>query len=281
MYVLEKYNWSNITWDVASKAAFIHADGFRNDLIRLEFVKAKYRLTDLPADIEVEDVVQKGQKQALGFLTRSTYLGLCLDPRKTLYMLKDTEANKFVALAQASKPDYVDVPQPSLLHRLWYQVLRFWYRTREIVLARSFDPPMMPRQLVEVRKFGRERCGFYYKPRMVTDLKRMTYDEAAKAKYPEESSYHLDLFVIRFNEQGKGLGKKLLLGLLDDFTKSGPVEPTEWQGPAKMEFFASPAGRGFYMKHGFALGATFPERMPSGADLLHAFFYKNLTGAPQ
>lgn len=277
MYTLEKYTWANVSWKIAEEASFVQSDGCRNDLIRVEFVKDKYRLSDLPLDIELKDVTKKSHLDAIGFLTRSTYLGIRKDPRKMLYMVKNPESNKYVAMAEVSQPDYVDVPQPGLFYRFWTAILSRWYRLREILISGEFDHPMKPAVLQDVRDLGRRKCGFYYTPRMVADLKRMSYEQARTAQYPENSSYHLDLFVTRQNEQGKGIGRKLMDMIITDLDEMGIEEPKKWKGPAKMEFFASPVGRGFYLKYGFTLGATFPDVLPSGAKLLHAFFYMNLT----
>ncbi|GMM49200.1 hypothetical protein DASB73_001580 [Starmerella bacillaris] len=278
MQTFERIDWRNISWEIAEQASLIQNDGCRNDLIRLEYIKAKYRLTDMPQDISISQLTSKDHKKALKWIARSTYINVRQNPRRWLLMMKS--GPEYVAFSGVTLPEYVDVPRPPVLFQLKTWILSKWYLVLRVLESGTFEDPMYNRTFSEVRKFGRVKCDAVRTPEKLAKLSQLSEMEIRKVNYAEEDVYHLDIFVLKLNQQGKGLGKVLMDNTIKEIKKDGLQDPNgvnvPFNGPSKLSFFASPMGTKFYLKHGFTLGNQYTQILDSGKELQHSYFFKNL-----
>lgn len=275
MYELEEINWTNITWGTAQRLAFLYLDGCRSNELRVAFIDPKYRFTDLPEDVS-KDSLSFTHRLALGFMTRSCYLEHFLQPGKTTYVLRDRDTDTLVASAAILRPEYMDVPRPSLCVRLWASIYKRLCSVRQFLLTGKLDDVVKPAAMLRVYDFEEAQAGLTPSPRLLAELQQMTYNQTKSANYPLNATYHLERFTTKTTERGKGLAREVLNQALRSLYEEGIVKPTGWDGPAKIEFFSSPEGRGFYVKYGFHIGAEFSSMLETGMSVNHTMFYMNL-----
>lgn len=213
---------------------------------------------------------------------RSMFLGARQNPRNGLFLGRDPNTGEDVAFAFVSAPEYA----PPLKHgrevRLWQRVVNFFlqyvFKLQDMWAQRSFTDLLAPRPMLAEFDYGRVACGAAATDERMEALEKLPSKQLYDVSYPSSLAYYLRVFGVRQDYHGKGVGKTFMQSVLAQLCKESEiVPPPGLDGPAKLEFFSSPNAVGFYQRNGFTLAASSePRTLPSGAVLVHHFFYLNL-----
>lgn len=279
MIDLEKFDYSNVTLEASREIAVLYNDSFRQDFLNTEFWPSKYDLSDLPATFVGHQLMEFPKfKVAVDQFAWRTYLNLRNNANHALLLFRDLELNaEPVGLALYRLPEYYEVQPPSLLFRCKTWVMSAVFKLRNWWNFGTFENILQPAEMTAELKLGDEMCQASLNEERIKVLTSLSRDALYKECYPKPMSISLGIFGIRSDQQGKGLGKKLMDMTVDHIKQQVPILEPPFNGPAKLQLSASPVGINFYKKYGFTLAAEHPRKMKSGRVLTHSFFYMNLT----
>lgn len=309
MLVVESYNQTNITYDIAYAAALVVTDAFKDDFIRLEYRPRWLLYNNLPRAPYAQLLKYSCFRICVEGQARSMYMNIRKDPRCILYLTKDTEKKsnmpsnvrishpsstessadntvdgKYIACGTFVLPEYYpDPPQQNhtnpLIYILQNTLLGWWFRLKDIWAFKSFTNQLAPPNMLAEYDRGSVHCQAISTPERLEELDSMDTDQLSNTSIPNPLTYVMNCFVIVQDEQGKGLARKVMDGYLDKLKSEFTVlAPPRFRNrcPPKFGFFSSPAGRPFYLKYGFNIGAQWDHLQPSGALLQHTLFFMNL-----
>lgn len=309
MLVVESYNLTNITFEVAYAAALLITDSFREDFIIKEYRPRWLLCNDLPRAPYTQLLKQYCFRVCVESQARLLYLNIRKNSRIFMYLTKDTEKKsnipssihltssdstkksapntlegKYIACGTFILPDYYPNPPEQthtnpIIYQLQNILLGWWYKLKDIWALKSFTYLLAPPPLRAEFLRGSEHCQALQTPERMKELDAMSPDQLRDTSIPKPLTYVMNCFAIVYDEQGKGYARKVMDGYLSTLKSEYEIiAPPEFKNrcPPKFEFFSSPAGRPFYLKYGFKVGAQWDNLQPSGAMLTHTLFYMNL-----
>jgi len=304
------YTQSEVTWERAFQAAYIFNDAFRDTFIREEYWPAQF-LTRGPVPAYGDRATAPAFWAVVRAQARALYLQARSDPRFGLVLASESSmggngsrggndsrgssgsrgssessdlliAEVPLAAATLGVPAYAPPFRPADGWVVW-RTLRNWvlwlvFKLQDRLAFGSWTSPLVQPAMLAEFAYGSEHCGANWTAARAAELATAPRGRLQDESYPKSLAYTLNQFAIASHSQGRGLGRKFLVAVVEALREHADVrEPPNSGGPAKLELFSSPNAAEFYTRNGFHLAAKAPHRQPSGAVLVHHFFYMNLT----
>lgn len=272
-----KFDHTNISYAVATEAARIRSDAFRNDGMFKSIYppRAQFRDENLPSIADYEQLQQLAALygKVIRSEAREIYLTVSRDPRTVLYMLKDK--GKFRASAQWILPEYVPVARIP-----WHRRAYIWILEKLFSLADTLsfwgkeNPAYSPEILARYHKACRH-LGCYKQPETAGQLAKMSRKELESVCYPKDLAYVLEVLSVHADTHGQGYGRQIVLTSEKRIT-SNAVPPPGIDGPPKVTIVSMPTAIGFYKRLGFTMGAHYEDFLPSKAKITQSYFFRNV-----
>lgn len=253
-------------------------DSFRKDFLHTEFWPPKYDICDLPTTLVGHQLMKYAKfRTVVDQFAWRMYLNLRKNPDDVLLLFRDLELNaEPVGLVLYKLPEYHEPQWPSAFHKFKTSVMPFVFKLRKWWKFCTFEDILQPAEMIAELRDGDKMCQATKSDKKMSLLQSISREALYHECYPKPMSICIGLFGIRSDQQGKGLGKKIMDMTIEHIKEQGLVVEPPFNGPAKLQLSASPVGINFYKKYGFTIGAEHPKKLKSGRVLTHTLFYINL-----
>lgn len=274
---IEKFDFRNITWQIAKEFALIELDAFRGDQIINGYVPEQEWFNDstLPTIANYAELRKRCDlfEKILMSIAREKYLLVRCDPRQRIFLHKGPEGG-YVAGAQWALPKYLDLPSIPFYMRVTNLILRGWFGLKEFFSFFWSRNPLVAANIKSEYKWAHEHLGGYDTEERMKDLAEMNPHQLKELAYPKDLCYYLDILAVRSNQHKKGYGQSMLKGSLKQLA---PYKaPPMLVGPAKASLLSAPTAGGFYVSIGLNLGASAEHLLPNKQPCRHAYYFGNL-----